>query len=143
MARQQDAGTVLQRWATNTIAAANGKYKTGVMAVTTSPTEKAAAAVGKYQAGVNRAVADGSYVDGLRKVSLTQWQQAAANKGAANIAAGVEQGKAKVAANLPKLLALTANIKDTVSTMDKGTTEAAIARVRYAITAMKEAYGKS
>lgn len=134
---------VLNNWVSATTAAANTKYKQGVAAVKVSPTELAASRVDAYGAGVQRAIADGSYVNGLRKVSLTDWQNAAINKGAASIALGVSQAKEKVRRNLAKLLPLTESIKDQVRNMPKGDLEAGLARVRFVAMAMKEAYGKS
>ena len=134
---------VLNSWVSQTTAAAGSKYKQGVAAVKVAPTEVAASRVDQYLSGVQRAVADGSYVNGLRRVSLTDWQQAAINKGASNIATGVNQAKEKVRRNLAKLIPLTEQIKDSVRTMPKGTLEEGLARVRFVAEAMKAAYGKS
>jgi hypothetical protein len=69
--------------------AATQDFKNGVNAVKESPTKKAAERVDAYLAGIQKAVADGSYVDGCNSVSLADWQAKTANKGAANYAPGV------------------------------------------------------
>lgn len=85
------------KWSRNTRGATES-YKQGVMAVTESPTAKAAAAQDRYVAGVQAAVDSGKYRDGLMAVSLTDWQQAAATTGASRLASGVAKGESKVAA---------------------------------------------
>lgn len=134
---------VLASWTTNTTSAAGTKYKQGIMGVKQAPTELAAAKVNEYLAGVQRAVSDGSYVRGLQRVGLAEWQAAAINKGAANISTGVNNAKDKMRRNLAKLLPLTEQIKQTVRQMPKGNLEEGLARVRAVAVAMKEAYGRS
>lgn len=134
---------VLNSWVSATTSAAGSKYKQGIASVKVSPTEVAASRVDQYLAGVQRAVSDGSYVNGLRRVSLSDWQQAAINKGASNIAVGVNSSKDKVRRNLAKLIPLTEQIKEQVRTMPKGTLEEGLARVRFVAESMKAAYGKS
>jgi hypothetical protein len=67
---------------------ATEKIKQGVMAVTVAPTQLAAAQQNAYLQGVQRAVDSGKYAAGLRRVSLTDWQNATITKGVGRIASG-------------------------------------------------------
>jgi hypothetical protein len=84
-----------EKWARN-LSGSTESIKQGVMGVTVSPTEKAAAQAGAYQAGVMRAVADGKFAAGLRRVSLDDWKQATLRKGLNRIAAGATEAKPKM-----------------------------------------------
>jgi hypothetical protein len=64
-------------------------YKDGVMAVKVSPTQKAAQRVDAWMQGLQKAYADGSSVDGLKGVSLQDWQKATVDKGGMTYAKGV------------------------------------------------------
>lgn len=79
---------ILEKWKRNA-GASSEAFKDGVNNVKQSPTAKAAQAVDKYRANVLRAIDDGSYVDGLNKVTLSDWQQATAEKGSRNYQNGV------------------------------------------------------
>lgn len=67
----------------------------GVAAVTESPMQKAAAAVDKYQAGVRKAVEDGTFVAGLQAVPLEEWKRTMAKKGVDNMQNGVRDISAR------------------------------------------------
>lgn len=90
---------VSDKWARN-LGAAGEAIKAGVQAVSVAPTDKAAAAADRYAAGVARAVTDGKYQAGLRRVSLEDWKQATLRKGLNRIAAGATEGKSKMTAFL-------------------------------------------
>lgn len=72
-------------------------YKNGVNSVKEAPGKKAAEAVDRYQAGIQKAIADGSYVDGCNSVSLSEWQNRTVNKGAANYAPGIVAAQQTIA----------------------------------------------
>ncbi len=93
----------MRRWKQNTSNATEA-YKAGVQGVTVSPTEAAAGAVDKWAAGVQRAKDQGTFVNGLQKVSLQDWKTAAATKGAARLASGVAAGEGKMQSFLTKWL---------------------------------------
>lgn len=126
-----------KRWAD---AARNNvsRYVEGVQSVTESPTAKAADAVDRYQSGVQRAVTDGTFVDGCRSVSLEDWKRAAAEKGKANMATGVTAAEPKMARIAGPLLAHAAMVSDAVAGMARGTLEDSIARSRKAIELMAQ-----
>jgi hypothetical protein len=56
----------------------------------------AAAAKDRWIANLNAAAANGAFEAGLSKVTLASWKAAAADKGAANMAAGARLGAVKV-----------------------------------------------
>lgn len=72
-------------------------YKNGVNSVKEAPGKKAAEAVDRYAAGIQKAIADGSYVDGCNSVSLSEWQNRTVNKGAANYAPGIVAAQQTIA----------------------------------------------
>lgn len=72
-------------------------YKNGVNGVKEAPGKKAAEAVDRYAAGIQKAIADGSYVDGCNSVSLSDWQARTVNKGAANYAPGIVAAQQTIA----------------------------------------------
>lgn len=84
------------KWGRNLVNA-KPSIRAGVEGVTVAPTQKAAEAVDKYAAGCQRAVSDGSFVAGCKRVSLQQWKDLTINKGLNNLDAGVRAGESKVA----------------------------------------------
>lgn len=120
MAAPVNAANVLAKWKSRTGAAVSD-YKAGVQAVTTSPTQQAAAAVNKYAAGVAAAVQSGSYVNGLNAVSLTDWQQATVNKGASNFANGVSNISSKAAKAMADQQQYAAQVSDQIASMPSDT----------------------
>lgn len=111
--------SVAQKWVNN-LSNATTSIREGVEAVTTAPTEKAAARSDAYVAGVQRAVQDGKWQNGLRRVTLADWQRSMLDKGLTRVASGasaakpkmeeflsdflpfVEQGKAAIDRELPR-----------------------------------------
>jgi len=95
MARNQDPAAISDRWARGMSGAAE-TMRQGVNAVTTAPTEKAAAAADRYAEGVQRAVSSGKFQAGLRRVGLSDWQRAMAEKGIPRVASGAVSAKPKM-----------------------------------------------
>lgn len=124
----KDAAAVAAQWAQN-LTAAVPRIKAGVMAVTESPTAKAAQAVDAYVAGVQRAAMTNKFQDGLNSVSLNDWQRATAEKGTAAIANGVAFAKPKMQKFLTWLLPQTEAIKQQIKSMPRGKGAAAKARM--------------
>jgi hypothetical protein len=89
------ASQAAQKWNRN-LAGSTQAIKDGVNAVTVSPTEKAARQADAYAQGVARAVADGSYQAGLRKVTLDDWKTAMTSKGIPRIASGAQAAVGKM-----------------------------------------------
>lgn len=120
----------------NRMAQAVPQMKAGVMAVQSSPMEKAAAKAAEYAAGVQRAVDQGTYQAGLRKVSLDSWKTATAGKGADRVAAGAAAAVDKQVAFFDWLLPKTDAVKAAVQGMPKGTKEDSRARMMRAFDMM-------
>ncbi len=76
--------------------------KSGIMNVTENPMEKAADAADKWALRIQES--KGKWAANTRKVSLAEWQDAAANKGVDRIAAGIDAAHDKVVAFAEKLL---------------------------------------
>lgn len=112
------------------------KIKSGVRAVKEAPTQRAARKKSEYVAGVMRAVDSGKWEQGLGRVTLQQWQDAMINKGVANLTTGATQAMPKVEAFLSRLLPYTAQVKETIAQMPKGTIEDGKARALAAIDMM-------
>lgn len=137
MAKMKSPTLIAKRWAdatSNNVA----RYKEGVAGVTESPTAKAAQAVDRYASGVQRAVQDGTFVDGCNSVSLSDWQKAASDKGAANMATGVRAAEPKMVKTLTTLLPHCQMVSDAVAQMPKGTLEDAKQRSNKAIELMAQ-----
>lgn len=126
---------VAEKWK-NRMANAAPQVKAGVMAVQSSPMEKAAQRADAYAAGVARAVEQGTYQAGLRAVSLDDWKTATAGKGADRIASGAAGAMAKQAAFFDWLLPKTDQVKATIAAMPKGSKEDSRARLNKAFDMM-------
>ena len=68
----------------------------GIDRVTESPTEKAVAKQDKMLTNLTRAVADGKWAAGLKRVSLDDWKRKARDVGVNRVAAGIDAAKDKV-----------------------------------------------
>lgn len=128
MATSLNPADVAAKWAKNT-AGATQAYKDGVAAVKESPTKKAAEAADRYVSGVQRAVEEGSYQDGLLSVSLQEWQRLATEKGAPRIATGVKEATPKVMEVMQQLLPYTARVSEEVQAMPRGGPAESLARM--------------
>lgn len=89
---QTNPQQVAQNWARG-MSNATDKIRAGISAVTESPTAKAAQAADQYLAGVQQAVANRKFQDGLNAVTLGDWKDAALNKGVNRIGSGAEAAK--------------------------------------------------
>jgi hypothetical protein len=126
------AAQVAQKWATN-LAGSTASIQAGVQAVTVNPAQQAAAAVNQYLAGVQQAVADGSYVNGLSKVTLQSWQQAMLVKGVPRIASGATAAQPKFQAFMGSWLPYMQQLQQTLQATPRGDLQTNIQR---AVTAM-------
>ena len=94
---------IAQKWARD-LAASTETIRTGVEAVTESPTSKAAARADAYLRGVQQAVADGKWQNGLNRVSLQQWKDDMLTKGLPRIASGASQAEPKFQAFMSEFM---------------------------------------
>lgn len=128
---------ILEKWKRNA-GQATEAFKDGVGAVKQAPTQKAAAAVDKYRAGVLRAVDDGSYVDNLNKVTLADWQQATADKGSRNYANGISSISPRAAKNMADQQQYAEQVSAEIANMPNLTESDAEARMLANVRRMRE-----
>jgi len=76
----------------------------GIERVTVNPCEKAAAKQDKMLANLTRAVSDGKWAAGLKRVTLDEWKRKARDIGVNRVAAGIDGAKDKVTAFAEDLL---------------------------------------
>ena len=100
----------------------------GIDRVSESPTAKAAAKEQKMITNLQASVSSGKWRNGLNRVSLDQWKDAAKNKGINRIAAGIDGAKDKVTAFAAQLLPYENTLQASVSKMPDLTVEDSISR---------------
>lgn len=100
----------------------------GIERVTESPTAKAAGKQDKMLANLTRAVQDGKWAAGLRRVTVEEWKAKTINKGLPRIAAGVDEAHDKVVAFATDLLAHEDGVLRKIETMPDLTLEDSINR---------------
>lgn len=122
---QKDPAFVAQKWASNT-AASTESVRAGVMAVTVSPTEKAAANADGWVNGVARSRE--KFQRGLRRVGLGDWQQATIEKGVPRIATGAQAAQPKMESFMREFLPHVERVAQQVRAMPKGGLDNGIAR---------------
>jgi len=122
------AQAAAQKWAQN-LGAATDRIKTGVMAVSTSPTAKAAAASAAFLAGIQNAVSSGKWQNSLQAVSLGDWQNAMTQKGIPRIASGATQSQPKFQAFMSQWLPYLQNGLAQLQATPRGGLEQNIARM--------------
>lgn len=104
-----NAQEIASKWERNTQGAVES-FKAGVNAVTESPMAAAAKNADNYLRGVTEAVTSGKWQQGLNRVSLQDWKNATAGKGATRIAEGVRTSKPKMQAFLQDFLPHVQNV---------------------------------
>lgn len=113
-------------------------YKNGVNSVKEAPGKKAAEAVDRYAAGIQKAIADGSYVDGCNSVSLSDWQARTVNKGAANYAPGIVAAQQTIADFHQQRAQAQASIDAELQSMPRGDLETNLQRAMTQMRRMGE-----
>lgn len=136
MAKRLDPTAGTQKWKQN-LSAAGPAMQAGIQAVTVSPTEQAAAAVDRQVAGVQAAAASGKTAARLRRVSLSQWQQAAISKGVPRLATGAAAGASKYQDFANRFYPVMQSASDQAKALPKGGIENALARIRVVLQAAK------
>lgn len=134
------AEQILNKYVSNSTAAANGSYIDGVMGVREAPTLKAAANEAGWIAGCQRAQTEGKFKRGCERVDLASWQASVKNKGVSNYTTGVTASKQKMLRHIQMSIPVWASIKEQVRAMPKGSLEDGINRVRKAAQMMIDAY---
>lgn len=127
MPMAQDPATVAARWVSH-LGGSVDKIRQGVQAVTTSPTQSAAAAGNLWQQRVADPATLRKFQQSLQRVSLTDWQNAMLNKGIPRIASGAAAAKDKFTAFLTQFLPFVMNVANQVHQMPKATLDDRINR---------------
>lgn len=122
-----DPATIAAKWATNLSNSVNS-IRAGVQAVTTSPTQLAAAAVTTWQARLADPATATKYTRGLQRVTLNDWQQAMLNKGIPRISSGAQAATPKFQKFLTAFLPFEMNVAQQVRSMPKATLQDRINR---------------
>lgn len=128
MAKRLDPTAVLKKWQTNAQNSTEA-FKAGVNAVTTPPTQQAAAAADLWQQRVASSDAKAKFTANLSRVSLADWKQMMLNKGLNNYTNGVREGSQKMQRFLTEFLPVAQASSEQVSSMPKGTEQASIDRM--------------
>jgi hypothetical protein len=115
----QNAMEVARRWASR-LGGSMESIRSGVQAVTVAPTERAARQQDAYLAGIQRAVTDGKYAAGLRRVTLADWQNAMLNKGLSRIGSGATAAIPKVESFMQEFLPHVAAGQAKLESMPRG-----------------------
>ncbi len=116
--------------------AAISDMQKGVEAVTQSPTEAAAAKKEKMRAGINAAIDNGKWEQGLKRVTLAEWKDKMLTKGLGRVAAGIDAAAPKVVAFASELLPYQDNLKSELARMPDVTLEDSISRMTTFIRGM-------
>lgn len=132
-----NAQKAIQKWKARTQSAVQD-YKDGVNSVTESPTQKAAQAVDKYALGCQRAVTDGTFVDGCNSVSTQEWKDAATGKGAQNFQTGVSKLSARAEAEMNNVIQFAKQLGQQVRSMPNVTEADAEQRMLANVRGMRE-----
>lgn len=128
----RNAADVARKWATR-LGSASDSIRQGVQAVTVNPAERAAQRQDAYVSGVQRAVADGRYVRGLRRVTLQSWQEAMLNKGLPRVTSGATAAIPKMQAFLEKWLPHEEALKAKLAQMPRGDLQQNVQRMIAAV----------
>lgn len=112
--------------------------RAGIDRVTENPCEKAAAKQEKMLANLTRAVTDGKWAAGLKRVSLEEWKRKARDIGVNRIAAGIDGAKEKVIAFAEVLLPHIDRGQDKINSMPDVTLDDNINRMTTFIRHMSE-----
>lgn len=130
------ASEAAQRWATNTAGAVQ-RYTDGVKSVTVSPGQAAARQADVWLAKVT--AAKQKFATNAAKVSLAEWQDKTANKGAQRLASGVQAAQGNYEQALGKLLPYIGNLVNSLPR--RGDLEANIGRMTAMVRGMAKYQG--
>lgn len=119
---------IAAKWRANT-ASSTQAMEQGVNAVTESPTAKAAAAVDRMVAGIQRAAQEGKIQAGLMRVSLEDWKKKMREKGIPRVSQGVATAEGDFAAFMGEFMPHLDQLKSKLSSMPRGTLEQNISRM--------------
>lgn len=116
-----------EKWGRRT-SAATADYTKGVNRVTEAPGIKAASKVDKLMNNFIESITSGKWARAVAGVTLQEWKDAATQKGAGRIAAGVAGAQPKMAAFAQQLLSHIDSVKAEVDAMPDTTLDERIAK---------------
>lgn len=128
MQQNLNPATIAATWASN-LGAATTKMKNGVQGLTVSPTQQAAAAVGRWQAAMADPNTAARFQSGLQRVSLADWQNAYIQKGLPRIASGAQAAVPKFTTFLQQWIPFLQNASAQVAAMPNNTLQDRINRM--------------
>lgn len=105
------------------VASSTQDYRDGVMRVTTAPGVKAVQKKDKLRSNFLQALESGKWERNTSAVTLDEWQQAAASKGAERLATGVEGARDKILTFFEEFLPYVENVKKSLDQMPDATPE--------------------
>jgi hypothetical protein len=132
----------LQKWGQN-LSAAGQAIQNGVSRVQQAPGVSAAQAADRYAAGVQKAVANGTWQNNVSKVSLQSWQQSMVSKGIPRLAQGIAAAQANKQAKVTQLLNAVDTAVAAANQLPRGSIEQNIARSAAFARAMSQAAPKN
>lgn len=124
-----------QKWL-DKMTQASQAYKDGIQSVQEHPGDAAIAQQSRMLQNLTQAVTSGKWAAGLKKQTLEQWKQSAAQKGAERLATGAEKAKQKMMNHMTAVAPTLEAIKAKVRSMPKGGLENGMARARAAAELM-------
>ena len=132
---------IAAKWS-NRLGGAASDIQKGVNAVTVAPSQRAIAQKAKMRQNILAAIDNGSWENGLKNVSLSDWQQAFIQKGIPRITQGATAAQSKVANFHSKLQPAQDAIVAQVAAMPKMNLQDSIARMTKMVTGMAALKGK-
>lgn len=102
--------------------------RSGVNAVTESPTVKAAAKADKMLSRLTESVQNGKWAAGLKRVTLEDWKSKMINVGIPRISTGLDANKAKVESFAAELIPFIQSAQTQLASMPDTTLEDSIQR---------------
>lgn len=132
---------IAAKWS-NRLSGASAEIQQGVQNVTVAPTQKAIANKAKMRQNILAAIDNGTWENGLKNVSLADWQQAFIQKGIPRITQGTQAAQTKVADFHAKLQPAQDQLSAQVSAMPKMNLADSIARMTKFVQGMAALKGK-
>lgn len=132
---------VAAKWA-NRLSGASADITQGVNNVTVAPSQKAIANKAKMRQNILAAIDNGSWENGLKGVTLQDWQQAFITKGIPRITQGTQAAQTKVADFHAKLQPAQDALSAKVASMPKMNLSDSIARMTTFVQGMAALKGK-
>jgi len=129
------AAQVAEKW-NRRLKGSTQDIEAGINAVTSAPTQAAAAKIDKMRANIVKAIDSGKVQAGLSRVSLQDWKDKTLRKGVPRISQGADEAQGKVQSFMGELLPYIDNVKAQVKSMPDMTIEDSVNRVATFIRGM-------